>query len=74
MADYIAKLVPSLLNFATESGLDTSIDANGNSLQRTINCLEVGTAGARKSVSVVDGGEFDDVEQTLLNVDGIIEG
>ena len=54
MADYIAKLVPSLLNFATESGLDTSIDANGNSLQRTINCLEVGTDGARKSVSVID--------------------
>ena len=74
MADYIAKLVPSLLNFATESGLDTSIDANGNSLQRTIKCLEVGTAGARKSVSVIDGEDFSDVAQTLINVDGIIAG
>lgn len=72
MADYIAKLVPDLLNMSTESGLDTSI-LNGVSMQRTINCLEVGTSGNRKSVSVMDGEGFNDTVQTLTDIVGIIE-
>lgn len=72
MADYIAKLVPDLLNFSTESGLDTSI-LNGVSLQRTINCLEVGLSGDRKSVSVIDGESFSSTAQTLSSVAGIID-
>lgn len=72
MADYIAKLVPDLLNMSTESGLDTSI-LNGVSLQRTINCLEVGISGNHKSVSVIDGEGFNDTVQTLADIVGIIE-
>ena len=73
MANYVAKLVPDLFNFSTESGLDTSI-LNGVSLQRTINCLEVGLSGDRKSVSVIDGEAFNSTAQTLTSVSGIIAG
>lgn len=73
MADYVAKLVPDLLNFSTESGLDTAI-VNGVSIQRTINCLEVGLSGDRKSVSVIDGEAFNSTVQTLTSVPGIIAG
>ena len=71
MANYQAKLVPSLLNFSTESGLDTSI-VNGVSKQRTINCLEVGSSGDFKSVSVSDGETFSDTVQTITSITGVI--
>ena len=75
MSNYAVQLVPALVNFATESGLDTSV-VGGVSLQRTLNMvMTVDSSDNRKMVvEVKDDGTFSDVPQTLVSVPGIIAG
>lgn len=64
MASYTVKLTPSLVNFSTEGGLDTTV-VNGVSLQRTVNMLNVENSGLKVVGNVADGGSFDDAIQAL---------
>ena len=74
MADvtYTLQLVPNLLNFASESGLDTSV-VDGVSKQRTVNMMMTKNDGDeyKMTASVVDGGTFTDIAQTFADVTGI---
>lgn len=74
MANYLVKLTPTLRNFATEGGLDTTV-VNGVSLQRTVNMVMTVDGSNRKVIgNRADGGSFNDAAQTLLNVAGIVAG
>jgi hypothetical protein len=62
MATYTVDLSPALVNLASEGSLDTSRDANGNSLQRQYFGVLVENNNDRKMVGIVrDGGTFTDV-------------
>jgi hypothetical protein len=67
-------LVPDVLNFSTEGGLDTSI-INGVSKQRTLNVIETVSSGGGRKIIVnrFDGTTFNDTVQTLGDVQGIVE-
>jgi hypothetical protein len=62
MADYSLKLTPSIRNIDSEGSLDTSV-LNGESIQRTVNILEVvDGSGNKKVIGVVkDGQSFNDI-------------
>jgi hypothetical protein len=62
MADYSLKLTPAVRNIDSEGSLDTSV-VNGESIQRTVNILEVSDeAGNKKVIGVLrDGQSFDNV-------------
>ena len=62
MSNYIVKLTPSVVNLASEGGLDSSL-LNGVSLQRTLNdIMVVDSEGNRKKVGrLKDGENFDDI-------------
>jgi hypothetical protein len=70
MADYSLKLTPSIRNMDSEGSLDTSI-LNGESIQRTVNLLEVvDDSGNKKVIGVVkDGQPFDDVVEVVEDQD-----
>lgn len=70
MADYSLKLTPSIRNIDSEGSLDTSV-LNGESIQRTVNILEVVDAsGNKKVIGVVkDGQSFDDVVEVVETED-----
>lgn len=62
MATYTVDLSPALVNLASEGSLDTSRDANGNSLQRQLFGVFVVDGSDRKMVGIVKDGEtFNDV-------------
>jgi len=69
---YTLQLVPNLLNFASESGLDTSV-VGGVSKQRTVNMMMTknDTGNYKMTASVVDAGTFTDTPQTFADVTGI---
>jgi hypothetical protein len=55
-------LSPAVVNLASEGSLDTSRDANGNSLQRQYFGVFVENNNDRKMVGIVrDGATFNDV-------------
>ena len=64
---YTVKLTPDLRNLGTEGSLDTSV-VNGVSIQRTV-YLDVYNGTDRKIVQVRDGATFDDVMQTLADLE-----
>lgn len=68
MATFTVGLTPALVNLGTEGGLDTAV-VGGVSIQRTVNMvMTVDGADRKMVVAVNDGGEFDDVVQTLCDV------
>jgi hypothetical protein len=73
MASFIVKLVPDEINIGTESYLDTSV-SSGLSKQRTVNVTNTVNSGGVSvmHVAVADGGIFNDTEETLSSVPGII--
>ncbi len=73
MANYSVDLTPALRNLGTEGSLDTSIDANGNSIQRTFHGLLVVNGTDRKMVGkLADGGSFDDVIAEVGDLPNIV--
>lgn len=74
MADYQVDLTPALRNFATEGGLDDSLDSNGNTIQRTFHGLLVVNGSNRKMVgNLKDGDTFDDVVAGIGDLPNIVE-
>lgn len=72
MADYQVDLTPALRNFATEGGLDDSLDSSGNSIQRTFHGLLVVNGTNRKMVGkLADGGTFNDVVGGIADIPNI---
>lgn len=62
MASFTVDLTPALRNMGTEGSLDTSINSDGNSIQRTYHGLLIETADGKKMVgNVADGGSFTNV-------------
>lgn len=72
MADYVVNLSPALVNMGTEGSMDTSLDANGNSIQRTFHGLMVVNSNDRKMVGrLADGAEFNDTVGGLVDLPNI---
>lgn len=72
MANYVAKLTPTLRHAGTEGSMDTSL-VNGVSIQRT-GYFEVYNSTNRKIVAVNDGETFNDTIPTWTTNDNIIAG
>lgn len=68
MASYTLKLTPTLRNLGTEGSLDTAV-VNGASIQRSGYIETVNGDGGRKVSEMMDGETFDDVAQTLTDLD-----
>lgn len=71
MATYTLNLTPALRNLSTEGGLDTAINSNGNSIQRT-GYIEVYNNNDRKIVQVADGASFTDTMQVITDFPFIV--
>ena len=70
MATFNVNLSPALVNLGSEGGLDSSIDANGNSLQRKLHSTMV-DSGQKIVGGVSDGGTFTDDVEGVADIDGI---
>lgn len=72
MANYVVNLTPALVNLGTEGSLDTSIDANGNSIQRKLHSTRVVNGTDLKQIgNLADGAGFDDTIEVISDIDGI---
>lgn len=59
---------PQVRNRATEGSLDTELDANGNSVQRTLNGVLVERNGQYKIIGEIkDGSQYNNTIQTLTD-------
>ena len=70
MATFTVNLSPALVNLGSEGGLDSSLDANGNSIQRKLHAVMV-DSGQKIVGNIADGGTFDDTTAGLASIDGI---
>jgi hypothetical protein len=70
MATFTVNLSPALVNLGSEGGLDSSLDANGNSLQRKLHAVMV-DSGEKIVGNLADGATFDDSTDGLASIDGI---
>lgn len=73
MANYVARLTPTLRHAGTEGSMDTSINASGYSIQRT-GYFEVYNSTNRKIVNAADGETFNDTIPTWTTNDNIVAG
>lgn len=70
MATFTVNLSPALVNLGSEGGLDTSLDANGNSIQRKLHAVMV-DSGEKIVGNLADGATFEDTADGLTSIDGI---
>lgn len=71
MANFQLKLTPDLINMGTEGSMDGSLDADGNSLQRT-GYIDVYNSTNRVIASVADGETFANTITTWDDADFIV--
>ncbi len=73
MANYSVDLTPALKNMATEGSMDSSLDSNGNSIQRTFNGLLVVNGTDRKMVGrLADGATFNDTVEEVGDLPNVV--